>query len=75
MYASNSYYTPNANRQNLVLLTGAQVTKVLLDEKTLAATGVEYSVNNALYTAHLSKEVILAAGFSFLHELRRWLPL
>ncbi|KAJ7116266.1 alcohol oxidase [Mycena crocata] len=62
MYASNAYYTPNANRKNLILLTGAQVTKVVFDKHTAVATGVEYSVANETYTANVSKEVILAAG-------------
>ncbi|KAJ7508824.1 alcohol oxidase [Mycena galericulata] len=62
VYASNCYYTPNADRQNLILLTGAQVTKIVLDKITLAATGVEYSAENQTYIAQVSKEVILAAG-------------
>ncbi|KAJ7737459.1 alcohol oxidase [Mycena maculata] len=62
MYASNSYYTPNSNRQNLILLTGAQVTKLMFGDKTLTAIGVEYTAENETYTAHVSKEVILAAG-------------
>jgi hypothetical protein len=61
MYAANSYYTPNAQRQNLVLLTGAQATKIVFGKNQLA-TGVEYTVNGTTYTAHSSKEVILAAG-------------
>ncbi|KAJ7493611.1 alcohol oxidase [Mycena latifolia] len=60
-YAGNSYYKPNAQRQNLVLLTGAQATKILFG-KTKAATGVQYIVNGTTYTAHVKKELILAAG-------------
>ncbi|KAJ7443534.1 hypothetical protein FB451DRAFT_1376668 [Mycena latifolia] len=33
-HATGSYYTPNAHRKNLILLTGAQVTKVVFDTKT-----------------------------------------
>jgi choline dehydrogenase-like flavoprotein len=64
MYAANSYYTPNARRPNLMLLTGAQATKIVLGKNQLA-TGVEYTVNNTTYTAQSSKEVILAAGSKF----------
>ncbi|KAJ7447298.1 alcohol oxidase [Mycena galericulata] len=65
MYASNSYYTPNAQRKNLILLTGAQVTKInfLKDfNGNQLATGVDYTVNGTSYTAGVTKEVILAAG-------------
>ncbi|KAJ7464023.1 alcohol oxidase [Mycena latifolia] len=62
-YATNSYYTPNAHRKNLVLLTGAQVTKVVFDTKTgIIAKAVEYTANSKTYTVHVIKEVILSAG-------------
>ncbi|KAJ7458829.1 alcohol oxidase [Mycena galericulata] len=64
MYAANSYYTPNAQRENLILLTGAQVTKIYFKESkgNQVATGVEYTVNGTTYTVGVTKEVILAAG-------------
>ncbi|KAJ7439757.1 hypothetical protein FB451DRAFT_145380 [Mycena latifolia] len=62
-YAANSYYTPNAHRENLVLLTGAHVTKVLFDTKNgITAKAVQYTANNQTYTAQVAKEVVLSAG-------------
>ncbi|KAJ7493606.1 alcohol oxidase [Mycena latifolia] len=61
MYAANSYYTPNAQRRNLVLLTGAQATKIVFDVNN-TATGVQYIVDGTTYTTHVKKELILAAG-------------
>ncbi|KZV81339.1 alcohol oxidase [Exidia glandulosa HHB12029] len=70
-YAGSSYYQPSAARSNLILLTGAQVTRVLFANTTdsephadLTAVGVEYvdlKTGNK-YTAHASKEVVLSAG-------------
>lgn len=63
-YAANAYYGPNAYRPNLVLLTGAQVTKIKFAKSKgkITATGVVYKVGNVTYTAAAKKEVILAAG-------------
>lgn len=52
-------------RSNLTIITGAQVTRVLLDGATghLAATGVEYRVGSGeTRTAFATKEVILSGG-------------
>ncbi|KAJ7433472.1 GMC oxidoreductase-domain-containing protein [Mycena latifolia] len=49
-HVTNSYYTPNVHRKNLVLLTGVQVTKVVFDTKTgIIAKAVEYSANSKTY--------------------------
>ncbi|KAJ7716163.1 alcohol oxidase [Mycena olivaceomarginata] len=64
MYAANSYYAPNAQRRNLVLLTEAQVTKIVFEKSqgNQVAKRVEYMVDGKAYTAQVTKEVILAAG-------------
>ncbi|HZC16570.1 MAG TPA: GMC family oxidoreductase N-terminal domain-containing protein [Caulobacteraceae bacterium] len=53
------------SRPNLTIVTGAQVTRVLLDGEgdTMTATGIEYrAANGAIRTLHASREVILSAG-------------
>ncbi|EJD41732.1 alcohol oxidase [Auricularia subglabra TFB-10046 SS5] len=68
-YAANAYYEPNAGRDNLILLTGAQVIKVELSgtadkDGNLRATGVTYvdTKNKKSYTASASMEVVLSSG-------------
>ncbi|KAG6812981.1 hypothetical protein H0H92_014912 [Tricholoma furcatifolium] len=58
------YYAPNALRANLVVLTGAQVTKILTKNVNglALATQVEYIAGNKTYTVSVNKEVILSAG-------------
>ena len=57
---SREYLDPIKHRSNLTVVTGALVSKVnLLDKK---ATGVEYRVNDIVFKANVSKEVILSAG-------------
>lgn len=57
---SREYLDPIKHRNNLTVVTGALVSKVcLLDKK---ATGVEYRVNDKVFQADASKEVILSAG-------------
>lgn len=57
---SREYLDPVKSRKNLTVVTGALVTKVLLEDKT--ATGVEYQVKGKTHNAKSSKEVILSAG-------------
>lgn len=68
-YAGNGYFEPHADRPNLVLLTAAQVTRIVLSDKTdkhgdLRANGVEFMdlKTGHKYTARSSREVILSAG-------------
>ncbi|KAL1716105.1 GMC oxidoreductase [Schizophyllum commune] len=63
-YAAPAYYYPNEARENLVLLTGAQVTRVNFDASgdALTATGVTFVNGGSPYNATASKEVILSAG-------------
>ena len=58
--ASREYLDPVKSRKNLTIVTGALVTKVVLEDKT--AKGVEYVVNGKTETAATSNEVILSAG-------------
>jgi choline dehydrogenase len=58
--ASREYLDPVKSRKNLTIVTGALVTKVVLEDKV--AKGVEYVVNGKTKTAAASSEVILSAG-------------
>ena len=58
--ASREYLDPVKSRKNLTIVTGALVTKVVLEDKV--AKGVEYVVNGKVETAAASNEVILSAG-------------
>lgn len=58
--ASREYLDPVKSRKNLTIVTGALVTKVVLEDKV--AKGVEYVVNGNTETAATSNEVILSAG-------------
>jgi len=58
--ASREYLDPVKSRKNLTIVTGALVTKVVLEDKV--AKGVEYVVNGKTKTAAASNEVILSAG-------------
>ena len=62
---SKAYYAPNADRKNLVLLTGAQATRVILQPSTageVLATGIEFTKGGETFTARSKLEVILSAG-------------
>ncbi|TEB21436.1 GMC oxidoreductase [Coprinellus micaceus] len=66
-YSASAYLHPYEDRQNLVVLPNAYVTRVLwADEKdaerNLVASGVEYIFGEQKLTVTASKEVILSAG-------------
>ncbi|EUC63663.1 glucose dehydrogenase, partial [Rhizoctonia solani AG-3 Rhs1AP] len=68
-YAATTYYAYNAHRPNLVVLTGAQATKINFkgtpgSNKTgnLVATGVTFVHKSQMYTVKAKKEVLLSAG-------------
>ncbi|KAF8580941.1 GMC oxidoreductase [Ramaria rubella] len=65
-YAANAYYGPNSHRQNLFLVTGAHVSRMILERNTeeglLSATGVQFVKDRQNYTASANREVILSAG-------------
>ncbi|MDC9500461.1 choline dehydrogenase [Pseudoalteromonas sp. Angola-18] len=58
--ASREYLDPVKSRSNLTVITGALAQKVILEGKK--ATGIEYTVNGTLKTAHATKDVVLSAG-------------
>ncbi|CAE6446915.1 unnamed protein product [Rhizoctonia solani] len=74
-YAANTYYAYNAHRPNLVVLTGAQATKINFqnasNSKTedLVATGVSFVHKSQTYTVKANKEVILSAGENYQDHL------
>jgi len=55
-----AFLRPALNRSNLHLITGAQVTRILIDGGR--ATGIQYNANGQLRTASAAAEVILAGG-------------
>ncbi|CAE6451424.1 unnamed protein product [Rhizoctonia solani] len=68
-YAANTYFAYNSGRQNFVVLTGAQATKIEFRNSTsgkpdgkLSATGVSYVHNSTTYSVKSKKEVILSTG-------------
>ncbi|KYL30852.1 choline dehydrogenase [Pseudoalteromonas agarivorans] len=58
--ASREYLDPVKSRRNLTVITGALAQKVILEGKKV--TGIEYTVNGTLKTAHATKDVVLSAG-------------
>ncbi|MGH2855869.1 MAG: GMC family oxidoreductase [Solirubrobacteraceae bacterium] len=58
--AAVAYLHPVLGRENLTLITGAHVTRVLLDG--LAATGIEVDRDGAVEQIGAEREVILCAG-------------
>jgi choline dehydrogenase-like flavoprotein len=63
------YFEPNANRKNLVVLTGAEATKVIFkagsqDKKTTprVAEAVEFVSGGSKYKVKVKREVIVSAG-------------
>ena len=66
--ALTGYFEPNANRKNLVVLTGAEATRVLFksggqDKKApRVAEAVEFVSKGNTYKVYAKKEVIVSAG-------------
>jgi choline dehydrogenase-like flavoprotein len=58
--AAKAYITPNLGRKNLHVITGAQVTRVLMDGRR--AIGVEYRTGGEYKQLYAGHEVILSAG-------------
>ncbi|XP_017765067.1 PREDICTED: glucose dehydrogenase [FAD, quinone]-like [Eufriesea mexicana] len=58
--ASKAYL--RVDRPNLNIVTGAHVTKILIDESNKRVYGVEYAENKQRKRVFCSKEVILSAG-------------
>lgn len=50
------------SRKNLKIQVKSTVTKILIDDKTKTAYGVEYYYKNKKHTVYAKKEVICSAG-------------
>jgi choline dehydrogenase-like flavoprotein len=63
-YSASAYYLPNSSRPNLVLLTGAEVIKILLEPEggEWAAKGVRFAHGGDEFEVFASQEIILSAG-------------
>ncbi|KAE8372233.1 hypothetical protein BDV26DRAFT_274571 [Aspergillus bertholletiae] len=65
-YSANAYYQPVATRSNLVLLTEAMVTEVLIkkaaNDDQWVATGVNILCDKEQRSIYAAREVILSAG-------------
>lgn len=58
--AADAYLRRAENRPNLSIITGAHVTRLLLDGRNV--TGVEYQQDGRTLSVHAGHEVIMAAG-------------
>ncbi len=58
--AAKGYLTPNLNRPNLQVISGAHTTRILLDGRR--AIGVEYRRGGTLHQVMAQREVLLCAG-------------
>jgi choline dehydrogenase-like flavoprotein len=58
--AARAYVTPNLQRPNLKLFTGAHATRILMEGKR--AAGVEFSHEGAIKQLKAAREVLLCAG-------------
>jgi choline dehydrogenase-like flavoprotein len=62
-HATSAYYSPIKDRENLHVLTGALVEKIIFkDGHSQTATGVQYRRNNETITVTCIKEVLVTAG-------------
>jgi len=58
--ASTAFLHPVIKRRNLTVITGAEATRILIDNGR--ATGLEYTAKGASHTAYADSEVIISAG-------------
>lgn len=58
--ASTAFLTPARGRSNLIIETGAHVSRIIF--KGTCAVGVEYRKSGRTHTAHCSEEVVLCGG-------------
>ncbi|XP_037974797.2 glucose dehydrogenase [FAD, quinone] [Plutella xylostella] len=60
--SARAYLHPHKRRHSLHILPESKVTKILIDQQTKTAYGVEYVRNGVKHTVRARKEVILSAG-------------
>jgi len=62
--AAKAFLTPNMHRENLTVITDAQVQKIIIDHESAdkIATGVTYKVKGKSHNIFAKKEVLLSAG-------------
>ncbi|KAF9467537.1 alcohol oxidase [Collybia nuda] len=63
--SASAYYEPIKQQSNLVVITGARVTRILFSEDSsseVVAESIEYSKDGQVFLVSVKKEVILAAG-------------
>ncbi len=58
--AAKGYLTPNLQRLNLEVITGAHTTRILMEGRR--AVGVEFRQGGTLHQRHATREVLLCAG-------------
>ncbi|KAJ7444018.1 alcohol oxidase [Mycena latifolia] len=65
-YSAPGYFAPNMQDSNLIVLTGAQATKINFSKikGQIIASSVDFVVGDQQYTVKASKEVVLSAGQS-----------
>ncbi|EIN09187.1 alcohol oxidase, partial [Punctularia strigosozonata HHB-11173 SS5] len=64
-YSVTAFYTPNAHRENITVLCGAQVRKVLTASSAdglLVAESVEFDSGGKVHAVNAAREIILSAG-------------
>lgn len=63
-YSATAYYRPNAQRSNLIVLTGATVQEVLLEstDGDWTAKGARFTYEREEYVVHTEGEVVICAG-------------
>lgn len=59
---AKAFLVPAKDRSNLYVIKHAHVTKIIIDENTKRATGVEFIRNNIKMTANAVKEIVVSAG-------------
>ncbi|KAJ7250098.1 hypothetical protein B0H12DRAFT_1019399 [Mycena haematopus] len=65
--SASAYYEPNKSKPNLVVITGAQATRILFHSQkrtseNVVASGAEYLKDGQLHTISARSEVLLCAG-------------
>lgn len=66
--AGRAFLSTINDRDNLHILTSARVTKIIIDNDTMTAQGVEYIHDGVTYTAYASKEVVISAGNRYSYQ-------